>query len=171
MVLSFFVAEAALNRWAFKFLECRSDPPITLSADPHGFTYPGRARGNIARANRRRRQPTGSSGVRRARMDADEAARTRNGPGATAGLEGLRFHDLRGGPASRRCRHHPGLGVGSGEGDRARHITGEAIGLGMIARLAQGRNRRATVKPTPRGGGRRRSKPTRADGWGTRTRT
>ena len=115
------------------------------------------------------------SGVRRARVDADDAARARNGPGATAGLEGLRFHDLRGTAATNFIRAGLPLDdvatILGWELDRVkeiarRYVTGEAIGLGMIARLEEGWNRRATVKPavkpTPRGGARRRSNAVRA---------
>ncbi len=112
------------------------------------------------------------SGVQRARDDADEAARKRDGPGATAGLDGLRFHDLRGTAATAYILAGLPLDdvatILGWELKRVkeiarRYVTGEAIGLGMIARLQESRNRRPTVKPAvkpePRRGRSMRSNP------------
>ena len=125
------------------------------------------------------------SGVQRARDQADAAAKMRGGAQATAGLEGLRFHDLRGAAATNYIL------VGLPLDDIAtilgwelkrvkeiarRYVTVEAIGLGMIARLQETKNIRATVKPSVKPAqktarGRLKEDPVRADGWGTRTRT
>lgn len=112
------------------------------------------------------------SGVRRARLEADEAAK-RSGK-ASAGLEGLRFHDLRGTAATNFIRAGLPLDdvatILGWELNRVkeiarRYVTGEAIGLGMIARLQETRNRRPTVKPAvkpePRRGRPERSNPYR----------
>ena len=97
------------------------------------------------------------SGVQRARDDADKAARQRGGPDATAGLNGLRFHDLRGTAATSYILAGLPLDdvatILGWELKRVkeiarRYVTGEAIGLGMIARLQESRNEAATVKPS-----------------------
>ena len=94
------------------------------------------------------------SGVRRARLEADAAAKKIGKP--SAGLEGLRFHDLRGTAATNFIRAGLPLDdvatILGWELNRVkeiarRYVTGEAIGLGMIARLEEAKNRQATVKP------------------------
>ena len=115
------------------------------------------------------------SGVQRARDDADEAARKRAGPDATAGLDGLRFHDLRGTAATSYILAGLPLDdvatILGWELKRVkeiarRYVTGEAIGLGMIARLQETQNRTPTVKPsvkpTSLRRGLKRSNPVRA---------
>ena len=101
------------------------------------------------------------SGVRRARIDADAYARKHHGRDASAGLEGLRFHDLRGTAATNFIRAGLPLDdvatILGWELDRVReiarrYVTGEAIGLGMIARLQETRNREGTVKPSVKPG-------------------
>gem|GEM_PF-2487311 len=95
--------------------------------------------------------------AQRARNDAEEAAQTRSGSEATAGLDGLRFHDLRGTAATNYILAGLPLDdvatILGWELQRVkeiarRYVTGEAIGLGMIARLQEGQNRRPTVKPS-----------------------
>ena len=136
----------------------RGDCPTVLStSEGEPWTPPGRGL---------------DSGVQRARDDADEAARKLGGPNAGAGLEGLRFHDLRGTAATSYILAGLPLDdvatILGWELKRVqeiarRYVTGEAIGLGMIARLQETRNRRPTVKPsvkpTPRGRVRRRENP------------
>ncbi len=112
------------------------------------------------------------SGVRRAGLEADEAAK-RSGR-ASAGLEGLRFHDLRGTAATNFIRAGLPLDdvatILGWEFNRVkeiarRYVTGETIGLGMTVRLQETQNRRPTVKPAvkpePRRGRSRRSNPYR----------
>lgn len=76
---------------------------------------------------------------------------------ATAGRDGLRFHDLRGTAATSYILAGLPLDdvatILGWELKRVkeiarRYVTGEAIGLGMIARLQETQNRRPTVKPS-----------------------
>lgn len=62
-------------------LERGDCPTVLATSDGEPWTPPGRGL---------------DSGVQRARDEADAAARKQGGPEATAGLDGLRFHDLRG---------------------------------------------------------------------------
>ncbi len=123
-------------------LERGSCPTVLATSEGEPWTPPGRGL---------------DSGVQRARGDADEAARKRDGPSATAGLDGLRFHDLRGTAATAYILAGLPLDdvatILGWELKRVkeiarRYVTGEAIGLGMIARLQEPRNRRPTVKPS-----------------------
>ena len=131
-------------------LERGACPTVLATSEGEPWTPPGRGL---------------DSGVQRARDQADEAARKRGGPDATAGLEGLRFHDLRGTAATNYILAGLPLDdvatILGWELKRVkeiarRYVTGEAIGLGMIARLQETRNRRPTVKPSvkPTPGGR-----------------
>ena len=123
-------------------LERGSCPTVLSTSDGEPWTPPGRGL---------------DSGVQRARNDAEEAAQTRSGSEATAGLDGLRFHDLRGTAATNYILAGLPLDdvatILGWELQRVkeiarRYVTGEAIGLGMIARLQEGQNRRPTVKPS-----------------------
>ena len=144
-------------------------PTILATSDGTPWTPPGRGL---------------DSGVQRAQDAADEEARKLGGPNATAGLEGLRFHDLRGTAATNYVLAGLpledvatilGWELKKVKEIARRYITGEAIGMGMIARLQETRNRTQTVKPavkpTTRRAGQNGSNAVRADGWGTRTRT
>jgi len=97
------------------------------------------------------------SGVQRARDEADTEARKAGGPQATADLEGLRFHDLRGAAATNYILAVLPLDdvatILGWELKRVkeiarRYVTEEAIGLGMITRLRETQNKAPTVKPT-----------------------
>ncbi len=91
------------------------------------------------------------SGVRRARLKALEHAKAVHGPDAVSGIEGLRFHDLRGTAATNFIR--AGLSMEDAatimgwELDRVReiarrYVSAEAIGMGMIARMERTRTER-----------------------------
>ncbi len=141
-------------------LERGACPTVLATSEGEPWTPPGRGL---------------DSGVQRARDSADAAARDHGGPDATAGLEGLRFHDLRGTAATNYILAGLPLDdvatILGWELKRVkeiarRYVTGEAIGLGMIARLQEARNKPPTVKPgvkptSPRRG-RKRSNPVRA---------
>ncbi|RYG17700.1 MAG: hypothetical protein EON96_06285 [Caulobacteraceae bacterium] len=84
------------------------------------------------------------SAVRRARMDALEHVRKLQGPKAKSGLEGRRFHDLRGTAATNFILAGVELEdvavILGWELERVqeiarRYVTAEAIGMGMIARI------------------------------------
>ena len=117
-------------------------PTVLATSDGEPWTPPGRGL---------------DSGVQRARDEADAKARETGGPQATAGLEGLRFHDLRGTAATSYILAGLPLDdvatILGWELKRVkeiarRYVTGEAIGLGMIARLQETANKRPTVKPS-----------------------
>ncbi len=122
-------------------LERGDCPTVLATSDGEPWTPPGRGL---------------DSGVQRARDEADAKAREQDGPNATAGLDGLRFHDLRGTAATSYILAGLPLDdvatILGWELKRVkeiarRYVTGEAIGLGMIARLQETQNRRPTVKP------------------------
>lgn len=84
------------------------------------------------------------SAVRRARVAALEHVQKVQGPGAKSGLEGRRFHDLRGTAATNFIRAGVPLEdvavILGWELERVqeiarRYVTAEAIGMGMIARI------------------------------------
>lgn len=107
-----------------------------------------------------------AAALRRARIDALEHAEKIQGEGAKSGLEGLRFHDLRGTAATNFLMagleiHDVALVLGW-KPDRvreiaARYISGEAMGLAMVKRL--GRNAPKT-RAVNRGVNRARGAPT-----------
>ena len=110
-------------------LERGACPTVLTTSDGEPWTPPGRGL---------------DSGIQRARDEADAKAREAGGPNATAGLEGLRFHDLRGTAATNYILAGLPLDdvatILGWELKRVkeiarRYVTGEAIGLGMIARL------------------------------------
>lgn len=91
------------------------------------------------------------SGVRRARAAANAHAAKIHGEGTTAGLEGLRFHDLRGTAATRYILDGLplddvatilGWSLERVEEIARRYVTAEAIGMGMVARLKGTRTER-----------------------------
>lgn len=138
-------------------LERGACPTVLATSEGEPWTAPGRGL---------------DSGIQRARDAADEAAREREGPDANAGLEGLRFHNLRDTAATNYILTGLpledvatilGWVLKRVQEIARRYVTGEAIGMGMIARLQETRNRRTTVKPSikpaPPGRGRRRSNP------------
>jgi integrase len=137
-------------------------PTVLCTSEGETWTPPGRGL---------------DSGVQRARDEAEAEIRERGGADATSGLEGLRFHDLRGTAATNYILAGLPLDdvatILGWELKRVseiarRYVTGEAIGIGMIARLEEARNRRPTVrppvKPTPQGRV-RRPKKTEENPW------
>jgi integrase len=87
-----------------------------------------------------------SAALRRARIDALKLAKKTRGPEATSGIEGLRWHDLRGTAATNfilggLTLEEVALVLGW-ELDRvreiaARYVSGEAMGMAMVKRLSR----------------------------------
>lgn len=95
-----------------------------------------------------------AAALRRARLDAIEHAAKIHGKGAKTGIEGLRFHDLRGTAATNMLLagleiHEVAMVLGW-KPDRvreiaARYVSGEAMGLAMVKRLGRNAPKTASV--------------------------
>ena len=96
-----------------------------------------------------------AAALRRARLSAKSHAEKLNGTDAPSGLEGLRFHDLRGTAATNFLLaglELPDVAMILGwKQDKvkeiaARYISGEAMGLAMVTRLTQNASKTESVK-------------------------
>ncbi|MBW8815557.1 MAG: hypothetical protein JF588_19220 [Caulobacterales bacterium] len=94
-----------------------------------------------------------AAALRRQRLHALEKAQERRGPDATTGIEGLRWHDLRGTAATNflldgleldQVALIVGWSLTRVREIAARYVSGEAMGLAMVRRLQQRKRRTGT---------------------------